>query len=321
MHNHLGEEFGKGWEKRPIAELLDLMDTAGVKIFVDLDGGWSETILNHRLEKYKFAAPERFSCFGCVDWSAWSEHSENFGEWAARRLQLQAQRGAEGLKIWKNFGLSVRDHKGEVVKVDDVRLGPLWQTAAELGLPVMIHVADPVAFFDPLDEYNERWEELFTHPDWHFLSPPYPPFLEIIHGLANLVERHPLTTFIGAHVGCYAENLGWVSGLLSRCPNFYVDIAARISELGRQPASARQFFSDHSDRILFGLDLGPDLESYRLYYRFLETSDEYFNYSTEESPPQGRWNIYGLSLPEDILRKVYYENAGRILKLPLEKLR
>ncbi|MFN8376750.1 MAG: amidohydrolase family protein, partial [Anaerolineae bacterium] len=231
----------------------------------------------------------------------------------AKQFRLQVARGAQGLKIWKPFGLHVRDQHGALAAVDDARLDPLWATAGELGLPVMIHVADPVAFFDPLDNTNERWEELHAHPDWQFPSPPFPSFMAIMTGLANLVERHPDTIFIGAHVGCYAENLGWVSELMDRCANFYVDISARIGELGRQPYAARRFFLQYADRILYGIDAGVSVESYRLYYRFLETDDEYFNYNIAPVPQQGRWYIYGLYLPDDVLKKVYYDNAARIL--------
>jgi predicted TIM-barrel fold metal-dependent hydrolase len=316
-HNHLGESFGGGWSNRPVAELLDRLDQADVRVYVDLDGGWGEEILQHRLDKFKAAAPERFCFFGGVNWAAWPEHGDRFGEWAAKRLRLQAARGAEGLKIWKPFGLHVRDQHNQLVAVDDERLAPLWDTAGELGLPVMIHVADPVAFFDPLDETNERWEELQAHPDWHFPSPPFPAFMTIMTQLANLVARHAGTPFIGAHVGCYAENLAWVGQLLDRCPNFYVDLGARISELGRQPYAARRFFLQYADRILFGTDFGPSLDAYRIYYRFLETDDEYFNYNPDPQgiPGQGRWHIYGLYLPDEVLEKVYYRNAEHILSL------
>ena len=312
-HNHLADPFGGGWDKRPLSELLELLDQAGIRLYVDLDGGWGEEILNAHLDYFKAPAPEHFKVFGGVDWSKWAEMGAGFPEWAARRLRVQKQRGAEGLKIWKGFGLQVRDHKGELVKVDDARLFPIWETAAELNMPVLIHVADPVAFFDPLDETNERWEELHLHPDWQFPSPPFPSFMSIMGGLANLVASHPETTFIGAHVGCYAENPGWVGALLERCPNFYVDIAARIGELGRQPYTARKFFIQYADRILFGSDMGPDLDTYRLMYRFLETDDEYFNYNTTDIPLQGRWHVCGLYLPDDVLEKVYYRNAGRVL--------
>lgn len=312
-HNHLGSAFGGGWDQRPVEELLAVLDEARVTHFVDLDGGWGEDILDAHLRHFKEAAPERFLIFGGVDWAAWAERGDRFPEWAAARLRAQAARGAQGLKIWKPFGLHVRDQHQTLVAVDDPRLDPIWATAAELGWPVLIHVADPVAFFEPVDHTNERWEELHAHPDWQFPSPPFPSFLSIVEGLANLVARHTRTTFIGAHVGCYAENLGWVGALLDRCPNFYVDISARIAELGRQPYTARRFFLEHADRILFGTDLAANVASYQRHYRFLESDDEYFSYSRAEVPPQGRWQIYGLHLPDDVLEKVYRRNAERVL--------
>ncbi len=312
-HNHLTEPFGGGWDKKPLPALIDLLDEAQVRVYVDLDGGWGEDILEQHLDIFKAHAPDRFRIFGGVAWEAWPAQGHRFGEWAAARLRAQVARGAQGLKIWKPFGLHVRDEMGRLVDVDDARLDPIWATAGELGLPVLVHVADPVAFFDPLDETNERWEELHAHPDWQFPSPPFPPFLHILEGFARLVERHPQTTFIGAHVGCYAENLGWVSALLDRCPNLYVDFSARIGELGRQPYSARRFFIKHADRILFGTDASPDLDAYRLYYRFLESDDEYFAYDGREVPAQGRWAAYGLYLPEDVLRKIYHANAERVV--------
>jgi predicted TIM-barrel fold metal-dependent hydrolase len=312
-HNHLAAPFGGGWDERPIEELLARLDEAHVTAYVDLDGGWGEKILEKHLDYFKAAAPERFFIFGGVDWAAWKDKGNHFGEWAAQRLREQAARGAQGLKIWKPFGLHVRDQNNKLVAVDDARLEPIWETAGELGLPVLAHVADPVAFFDPLDHTNERYEELHQHPDWQFPSPPFPPFMKIMNDFAALVKKHSKTTFIGAHVGCYSENLGWVGQVLDDCPNFYVDISARISELGRQPFTARRFFQNYADRILFGLDMGPEPEAYRLYYRFLETDDEYFNYGTGSTPSQGRWYIYGLALPDDILEKVYFRNAEKIL--------
>jgi predicted TIM-barrel fold metal-dependent hydrolase len=314
-HNHLGDDFGGGWTHRPISQLLEMLDEAGVSLLVDLDGGWGENILQEHLDYFKFPAPERFRIFGGVKWSKWAEMGNRFPDWAAGRLREQAKRGADGLKIWKGFGLSVCDQDGSLAEVDDSRLEVIWETAAELSLPVLIHVADPVAFFDPLDAQNERWEELHAHPDWYFPSPPYPAFLSIVDALANLVERHPNTTFIGAHVGCYAENLAWVSTLLEHCPNFHVDISARIGELGRQPYTARRFFLKHADRILFGSDMGPYPEAYRVIYRFLETDDEYFNYNAADIPQQGRWYVNGLFLPDEVLKKIYYQNAAKILKV------
>ena len=282
---------------------------------MDLNGGWGEAILQRNLDKFKSRFPERFIHFGGVDWSQWAEKGDGFGDWAAQRLQVQVAWGAQGLKIWKTLGLQVRDHRENLAPVDDPRLDPLWETAAALNIPVMIHVADPVAFFDPLDEFNERWEELQENPDWHFPSPPYPAFSEVVSQLANLVTHHPYATFIGAHVGCYAEDLAWVGSLLDRAQNFYVDISARIAELGRQPFTARKFALAYQDRILFGTDMGVDLDTYRIYYRFLETSDEYFDYDASGVPTQGRWKIYGLNLLEPVLEKIYWKNACRVLSL------
>lgn len=316
-HNHLTAPYGGGWDERPLAELLAVLDEAGVQKFVDLDGGWGEALLQKHLDLFKAKVPERFQIFGGVDWAQWQTLGAKFPEWAAKRLEVQKSWGAQGLKIWKPFGLKVRDENDELVKIDDPRLDPLWQSAAELGLPVLIHIADPVAFFTPLDEFNERWDELSAHPEAHFPSPPYPSFHELIEAFARLVTRHAATTFIGAHVGCYAENLGWVANLLQRAPNFYVDISARIPELGRQPYAARRFFIENQDRILFGTDHPANAETYRAHYRFLESDDEYFAYDAdpEAIPGQGRWRIYGLFLPDDVLEKIYWKNAERVLKI------
>lgn len=314
-HNHLNDAFGGGWCHRPVDDLLAVLDEAKVDLFVDLDGGWGEDILIARLKKYKAHTPERFMFFGGVSWKDWSDKGRDFGTWAAQRLRVQIDMGAQGLKIWKLFGLSVRDHEGQVVAVDDERLDPVWEAAADLRIPVLIHVADPVSFFDPIDISNERYEELQAHPDWQFPSPPFPAFQKIMDDFSNLVHRHSETIFIGAHVGCYAENLAWVSDLLEACPNLYVDISGRINELGRQPFTSKKFFLKHAERILFGIDEPASLDWYRLYYRFLETEDEYFSYEPAESYSKGRWRIYGLGLPDEVLRKVYYENAKRVLML------
>jgi len=312
-HNHLAEPFGGGWDHKPFSALIDQLDEAGVERYVDLDGGWGEDLLLKHLELFKARAPERFQVFGGVDWSQWAVLGNAFPDWAAKRLVAQKAAGAQGLKIWKPFGLHVRDEKGALVAVDDSRLQPLWAAAGELGLPVLIHVADPVAFFDPVDATNERWEELGNHPDWAFTSPPYPAFLDILNAFFRLVKSHPNTTFVGAHVGCYGENLGWVATMLDECPNYHIDLSARLGELGRQPYSARKFLIRYQDRVLYGSDAGPDLDAYRLSYRFLETDDEYFNYNVSEVPGQGRWYAHGLYLPDEVLKKLYYENAKNLL--------
>ncbi|MCA9836300.1 MAG: amidohydrolase [Trueperaceae bacterium] len=312
-HIHLSSGFGGKWRDKPLEDLLEAMDRSKISKVIDLDGGWGEDILDANLAYFKEKAPERFVHFAGVDWEKWAELGNAFPEYAVKRLRAQASRGAEGLKIWKPFGLQVKDQEGKLVAVDDERLIPLWETAGELNLPVLVHVADPVAFFDPLNEHNERWEELHKQPDWQFTSPPYPSFSSILEAFANLIRRHKNTVFIGAHVGCYAENLGWVSALLDECPNFYIDISARLGELGRQPYSSRRFFIKHAERILFGTDADARQKTYQLYYRFLETDDEYFSYNLADPPRQGRWYVYGLYLPDEVLEKVYYQNAVRLL--------
>ena len=197
---------------------------------------------------------------------------------------------------------------------DDDRLSDVWDVAGELGLPILIHVGDPVAFFEAVDGNNERLEELLEHPDWSFSDPRFPRFERIVESLEAIVAAHPLTTFIGAHVGCFAEDLSWVSRMLTAYPNFHIDIAARIAELGRQPRATRRLMLEHPDRVCFGTDIfPPSAEVYAIHYRFLETADEHFPYSVEQIPPQGRWAISGLALPDTVLRKVYHENAARLV--------
>jgi predicted TIM-barrel fold metal-dependent hydrolase len=176
----------------------------------------------------------------------------------------------------------------------------------------MFHIADPDAFFLPIDHLNERYEELSAHPEWGFYGSYYSKD-ELLDQRDRLFARHPKTTFVAAHVAERPENLAYVSELMEAHRNLYVDIGARSAELGRQPYTAREFFIKHADRILFGTDLVPAEEMYRLHFRFLETSDEYFDYPSHASR-QGRWKIYGLGLPDDVLRRVYRDNALQLLK-------
>jgi predicted TIM-barrel fold metal-dependent hydrolase len=312
-HNHLGERWGGGWDKKPLSALLDVLDASGVTRLVDLDGGFGEDLLHAHLDRFKAKAPERFAIFGGVDWTRLPDEGDRFGQRAAERLRAQAARGAEGLKIWKTLGLTVRDARGARVPVDDARLDPIWATAGELRLPVTIHVGDPVAFFEPLDPTNERYEEIARHPEYDLSGPQFPRFPALIEEFARLVARHPGTTFIGAHVANYAENLTWVSALLDRCPNLVIDVGARLQELGRQPNGARKLFVRHADRILFGLDQPPRPDRYRTFYRWLETDDDWFNPSERAVPTQGRWFVSGIHLPDDVLAKVYRDNAERVI--------
>ena len=321
-HNHLGSPFGGEWAKRDPAELIATLNEAGIEMVVDLDGGHGEG-LSAEIGRWQAAYPDRVAVFAGLDYDSW-RGDRAFGQTEAGRLRDSAARGARGLKVWKLLGLRARDADGKLVAVDDPRLDPLWATAAELNLPVLIHIADPIAFFEPLDATNERWEELHAHPDWHFWppqpagdasAPGFPGFDALLAAFGRLVARHPATTFVGAHVGCAAEDLALVGAMLDANPNFSVDIAARLGELGRQPYTSRAFFLRHADRILFGVDMAPDPDLYAIHYRFLETFDESFDYDTDAVPGQGRWQIHGIGLPEDVLRKVYRDNARRILRL------
>ena len=235
--------------------------------------------------------------------------------------------GARGLKVLKTLGLYLREQitSGPLVKIDDPRFDPMWEACAGASMPVAIHISDPEAFFVPIDRFNERFEELNAHPDWSFHGKDFPTTRELFEARNRVFARHPKTTFVALHVGNKAEDLGYVSECLDKFRNMHVEIGARIGELGRQPRASRRFFDRYQDRILFGTDAVPygkqtpqqifGEELYEIYYRFLETEDEYFDYAPAPIPPQGRWRIYGIALPDPILRKVYADNARRLLGL------
>lgn len=297
------------WSIEDIPATLDLYEELNIKHAVNLDGGWGDK-LKENLERYKYAYPERFSVFCSVDWS--EVEAPNFGEKWAKFLEDAVAAGAQGLKVFKSLGLKYRDKSGNLVMPDDPRLDPVWAMAGDLGIPVLIHSSDPVAFFWPLDAFNERWDELNDHPDWHFYGDEYPEFIVPIEAQLRTIARHPKTTFISAHVLSYSENLDYAAAALDKYPNLYVDFAERVGELGRQPFSARKFFIKYADRILFGTDsFKPNKKISRTYFRFLETSDEYFDYNRD----QGRWRIYGIYLPDEVLQKVYFDNAAKLLNI------
>jgi len=299
-HNHL--------DSLDPAGVLRVMDACGVERIVNITMKTGDEGLR-MLEKFRAVDAQRFATIGWMDWTGVDR--PDFIEKSCAFLERLVERGGVGIKFWKDLGLTVRDGSGELLRIDDERLAPIFDKAAELGIPVMFHTADPDAFFLPIDECNERYEELAAHPDWSFFGSEYTKS-ELLDQRNRVFARHPKTTFVGAHVAESSENLARASRMLQKFPNVYVDISARASELGRQPYTAREFFLRFADRILFGTDLLPEEDMYRLYYRFLETADEYFEYPSHASR-QGRWNIYGLHLPDDVLRKVYRENALRLL--------
>ncbi|MFQ5648906.1 MAG: amidohydrolase family protein [bacterium] len=309
VHTHFGLDLDP-------QTMVDSMDVLGVKRVVNLSGGWGEQ-LDKVLHKFKKFAPDRFVIMCNIDFSRIDE--PDFGEKMAAFLEGAHAKGAGGLKIFKSLGLRIKDNSGKIVPVDDPRLDPVWAKAGELEMPVLIHVADPVAFFQPIDRFNERWLQLRRHPNWSFYGPEFPPRDSLLAQRNRVLARHPGTVFIGAHVGNSAEDLESLSTVLDTYPNFYVDISGRVAELGRQPYSARRFFIKYQDRILFGTDRYPGRATqprYRIYYRYLETADEYFDYYRHPFPPTGEWKIYGVFLPDDVLRKVYHENADTLFEDP-----
>ncbi len=295
-------------------ELIDRMDEAGITKFMDLDSGISgPNGLEDRVNRYKGRYPERFNHAAGIEWASCLESRDSIFKIAEAQVRQQHRVGARALKIWKNLGLSIRDAQGNLIMIDDPRLEPIWNVAGELKMPVFLHVGDPIAFFQVPDEHNERFEELQENPDWCFNGPEFADLDRILKGLENVVSRFPDTVFIGCHVGCIAEDLKRVGNLLDSCPNYFIDLSARLNELGRQPYSAHDFIEKYSDRILFGTDTASDPATLRIWYRFLETRDEYFPYSTSAIPDQGRWNIYGIGLADETLKEVYSGNAERLM--------
>jgi predicted TIM-barrel fold metal-dependent hydrolase len=305
-------------------ELLAVMNRKNIQTMVNLTGGY-EKGLAIAVAKYDRPYPGRFYTFAEPSYSRFKE--PNYPRLQAQAIAQAHQDGARGLKILKTLGLYLRENitSGTLVKIDDPRFDPMWDACGQLSMPVAIHVSDPVAFFTPTDRFNERYEELNNHPDWSFYGGDFPSNAELLAARNRVMERHPKTQFVTLHFGNFSENLQNVAENLDRHPNMYVDMAARIGELGRQPFTARKFFDKYQDRILFATDATPHGDEfpqqvfndklYEIYYRFLETEDEYFDYTPARIPPQGRWRIYGINLGDAILRKVYRENAARLLRI------
>jgi predicted TIM-barrel fold metal-dependent hydrolase len=282
VHNHLGTGADRLTPDR-VKQYLDEMDAAGVRTVVNLDGQWGQR-LAETLAALDEAHPGRFLTFALWDFGGIDD--EDWGRREAARLEESFQAGAKGLKIHKSLGLSYRYKDGKLMPVDDPKLDPVWEMCAKYQRPVMIHTSDPAAFFTPLDRFNERWHELNAHPNWLFHGEQFPSRDELLAQRNRAIAKHPNTTFICAHFGNNPEDVATVGTWLDRYSNMYIDIDARISELGRQPYTTRRFLLKYQDRIMFGTDTAPDRDAYRMYYRFLETDDEYFDCG-RRAPPTG----------------------------------
>lgn len=326
VHTHFHHRM-RG-SKLALDDFVGLMDRNNIAVCVSLDGKLGDQLDRHI--KYLWSDyRDRFAIFANIDWQGnaprdnpalWPCHRPGFAKQAAIKLEQAAKRGVSGVKLFKRFGLQYKNPDGTLIKIDDRRWDPIWEKCGELGLPVIIHTADPAAFFDPIDETNERWEELSRHPDWSYFGDQFPSRDALLAARNRVIGRHPKTQFIGAHLANNAEDLKAVSAWLDQYPNLWIEPASRIAELGRQPFTARDFLIRHQDRILFGTD-GPWPEArIRLYWRFFETQDESFPYSEKIPPPQGMWQIYGVDLPVGVQRKLYFENASQLIPGVKERL-
>jgi len=316
VHNHQWEGPGQD-----IAALAREMDKLNMKIMVNLSGrGYKESnsayggldinssdYLIRYIENVKKTAPGRLIFFTNISFSGFGD--PGWTEKTLRDLENDVKAGARGLKIYKDLGLSYHDKKGKMIAIDDPALDPVWEKCAELKIPVLIHSADPKPFWSPMDERNERWLELATHPGRKRSNADPAPWDTLIAQQHRIFKKHPNTIFIAAHFGWYANDLTTLGKLLDNMPNVYTEFGAVIAELGRQPRMARKFFEKYQDRILFGKDAWAP-EEYTTYFRVLETEDEYFPYHKKY---HAFWRMYGIGLPDSILKKIYYKNALKII--------
>jgi len=301
---HAHQRGMESMSQTEIGELVDQMDALNMAVMVNLSGGSGASLLQ-KIQNTETHAPGRFVHFANINFNTIDD--PEFGEKAAAQLEQDVRNGAAGLKIFKNLGMSVFYDDGARVATDDPHLNPIWEKAGELGIPVLIHTGDPAPFWEPHDHYNERWFELKERPGR--AREPEPSWETIMGEHWNLIRKHPETTFISAHLSWLGNDLGRLGGLLDELPNMFTELGAVLAELGRQPRTARQFMIDYQDRVLMGKDSWAPSE-YHVYFRTLETADEYFPYYRKR---HGFWRLYGLDLPDEVLRKVYHENAARIV--------
>jgi uncharacterized protein len=292
-----------------LASLVAQMDHMGLRTMNNLSGG-SGASLKAQVQNVRARYPGRFTVFANIDWGRINE--PNFARNAADQLERDVKDGgAVGLKIFKNLGMDTYWADGSRVRTDDPRLAPIWNKCGELGIPVLIHTAEPPAFFLPVDRHNERYLELTQYPQRTRPPNKYPPFDSLIAEQHRMFKRHAKTTFISAHLSWLGQDLARLGRTLDSIPNMNVEVAAALYEIGRQPRAGRAFFMKYQDRILMGKDTFGGEEEYAVYFRIFESSDEYFPWYRRR---HAFWGMYGLGLPDEVLRKVYYRNALRIVK-------
>ena len=308
VHCHLNDGIVMQRSVNP-EQFVRVMNETNVKAAINLTGGWGER-LRGSLDKLAGPFPGRFFVFTQIDYSRIDEPNYLLGN-----LDEAHAAGAKGVKVLKDLGLTVRDRRGKLVRIDDPRLDCVWERAGQLGMPVAIHSADPDAFFARIDRHNERYHQLIAHPDWSFFGKGFPSKPELLAQRNNIFAKHPGTRFWGLHMANHPENLDEVTEWMQRYPNLVLELGGRIAELGRQPRRAAELLQQFQDRVMFGMDTKLTVESYRTYFRFLETDDEAFDYPGY--PWMGAWKVYGLKLPDEVLRKLYHDNAARELGLPL----
>ena len=295
-----------------VKKLLGEMDSINMRLMVNLSGGSGERLKN-TVALMRKAHPNRFAVFANPSFADINE--PGYGERAAERLKEDVRNGAQGLKVFKNFGLDLKYSDGRRVKVDDPNFDPLWAMCGTLRIPVLIHIAEPSAFFEPIDKFNERWLELKQFPNRARPPERYPAFETLMEERNHMIAKNPKTVFILAHLGYHGNDLNRLGKLFDTYPNAYVDIAAVLAELGRQPYTARDFLIKYQDRVLFGKDIYEPSE-YTYYFRVLESRDDYIEYYRRR---HAFWRMYGLFLPDEVLRKIYYRNAIRLIPgLPAE---
>ncbi len=302
VHNHQRGNMGAA----QIDKLLIDMDAINLRIMVNLSGGSGER-LRQAVQAMKGRAPGRFAVFANISFDGIDD--PDYGRRTALQLEQDVNNGAQGLKIFKNLGMDTRDASGKRVPVDDPRLDPVWETCGRLKIPVLIHTAEPAAFFQPHDKYNERWLELKQIPGRARPADRYPSWETIMGEQQRVFAKHSRTIFINAHLGWLGGNLGELGRLMDRLPNMYTEIGAVLAELGRQPRFAREWFTRYQDRVMFGKDTWNPAE-YHCYFRVLETTDEYFDYYRKR---HAFWKMYGMDLPDPVLKKLYYKNALRVI--------